>query len=128
MTGAIFARGSCRTFRTLMWAAIVGVILALGAGQASAQTITLTVAEEVSEGSAVDVTITARGSFAVGVPAAAETLVVSFSATAVSTGMKDAEVEDYILPADVTLTFPAKIATAPADFLVAIGDAAASDP
>ena len=36
-TGAIFARGSCRA---LKWVALVGVLFALGAGQAAAQTTT----------------------------------------------------------------------------------------
>ena len=37
-TGAIFARGSCRALsRALKWIALVGVVTALGAGQAAAQ-------------------------------------------------------------------------------------------
>ena len=35
--GAIFARGSCRT---LKWMALFGVLFALGAGSAAAQTTT----------------------------------------------------------------------------------------
>ena len=38
-TGAIFARGSCRA---LKWMALVGIVFALGAGQAAAQAATMT--------------------------------------------------------------------------------------
>ena len=38
MTGAIFARGSCRA---LKWMALVGMVVALGAGQAAAQAATM---------------------------------------------------------------------------------------
>ena len=38
MTGAIFARGSCRA---LKWTALFGVLFSLGAGSAAAQTITI---------------------------------------------------------------------------------------
>ena len=37
MTGAIFARGSCRAFKSLTWLALVGGVMALGAGAAMAQ-------------------------------------------------------------------------------------------
>ena len=115
MIGATFARGSCRALR---WAVFVGAILALGVGQASAQTVTMTVEEEVSEGSMVDVTITARVDYDLGMPTADETIEVTFTAAPTS-GTNDAEPEDYALPAPVTLTFEARAATAPAEFLVA---------
>ncbi len=45
-TGAIFARGSCRA---LKWMALLGMVLALGAGQAAAQ-ITVDGPDELTEG------------------------------------------------------------------------------
>ena len=78
-TGAIFARGSCRA---LKWMALVGVVFALGAGQAFAQptistqtfepgtnTITLTASELVfgsPPGSAFTVMVTPLGGTAAG--------------------------------------------------------------
>ena len=46
-TGAIFARGSCRA---LKWMALFGVLLALGAGEAAAQTLTVSTSGTVPEG------------------------------------------------------------------------------
>ena len=61
-TGAIFARGSCRA---LKWMALVGVVFALGAVEAAAQTTftagRMTIAaEDSSEGGYTDVTVTLR--------------------------------------------------------------------
>ena len=52
-TGAIFARGSCRA---LNWMALVGLVLALGAGQAAAQ-ITLGDLPELTEGAPATFTV-----------------------------------------------------------------------
>ena len=49
-TGAIFARGSCRA---LKWMALLAVVLAVGAGEALAQTTPtweLTVSDKLAEG------------------------------------------------------------------------------
>ena len=46
-TGAIFARGSCRA---LKWMALLGVLFALGAGEAAAQTLTVGTSGTVPEG------------------------------------------------------------------------------
>ncbi len=56
-TGAIFARGSCRA---LKWMALLGVVLALGAGTALAQ-ITVTGSTTVTEGNTAEYTVTVRG-------------------------------------------------------------------
>ena len=117
-TGATFARGSCGA---LKWMALLGVVLALGVGQASAQ-VTLDVAEEVSEGSVVDVKVLARANFAAGQPTADATIEVDFSATPLA-GANQAETADYSLPGSVTLTFKKRSATAPADYLDATGTA-----
>ena len=64
-TGAIFAEGG----RALRWTAAVGVVLALGAGRAAAQTFTVdesfgdegvTVAATAAEGEEMEVTVTVR--------------------------------------------------------------------
>ena len=54
-TGAIFARGSCQA---LKWMALFGVVFALGAGGASAQTVTLQGSKTLAEGGAL-VSVTA---------------------------------------------------------------------
>ena len=46
-TGAIFARGSCRA---LKWMALVGVVIALGAGEALAQKLSVSTSGTVPEG------------------------------------------------------------------------------
>ena len=57
-TGAIFARGSCRA---LKWMALFGVVFALGAGQAAAQTITAAKAT-VTEGGNVAISVEVEAS------------------------------------------------------------------
>ena len=54
MTGAIFARGSCRA---LKWMALFGVVFALGAGQAVAQ-IKVSAVKTVDEGGRLTFTVT----------------------------------------------------------------------
>ena len=54
-TGAIFARGSCRA---LTWMALVGMVFALGVGQAAAQ-IKVSDPKTVNEGSRLTITVTA---------------------------------------------------------------------
>ena len=60
--GAIFARGSCRT---LKWMALFGVLFALGAGSAVAQTTGITVTgptnDTVNEGGTATYTVTVSG-------------------------------------------------------------------
>ena len=49
-TGAIFARGSCRA---LKWMALLGVVFALGVGQATAQMVKLEGGKKLTEGGAL---------------------------------------------------------------------------
>ena len=61
-TGAIFARGSCRA---LKWMALVGMVLALGAGQAAAQiTVDAPPTLTLTEGKAETITVNFEGQIA----------------------------------------------------------------
>ena len=53
-TGAIFARGSCRA---LKWMALLGVVFALGAGSAAAQTLTLDTTHDGTGGNGLKVVV-----------------------------------------------------------------------
>ena len=58
-TGAIFARGSCRA---LKWVALLGVVYALGAGQAAAQvTVTGPAMDTVMEGGIAEYDVAVKG-------------------------------------------------------------------
>ena len=73
MTGAIFARGSCTA---LKWMALLGAVLVLGAGSASAQ-VTQTVGATVTEGNSLSVGISLRATR----PAATATVTVTVTIT-----------------------------------------------
>ncbi len=76
MTGAIFARGSCRV---LKWMALFGVVFALVAGHAAAQ-VKVTVPKTVDEGGRLRISVSAD----IRVPAsgAADTMTIAASVTA----------------------------------------------
>ena len=60
-TGAIFARGSCRA---LKWLALVGMVLALGAGQAAAQISVVKPPTKFTEGDPTTITVEFAGRIA----------------------------------------------------------------
>ena len=119
-TGAIFARGSCRA---LKWVALVGMVLALGAGQVAAQ---ITVAEPpttLTEGEATTITVEFVGD----IPASSAASEVILRATAenatVSGGLMTVP-----LPANSSTTAEAAFAKATRTFTVtADEDADAAD-
>ena len=114
MTGAIFARGSCRA---LKWMALLGVVFALGVGQAAAQ-IEYSGEKGVKgdEGGRVKITMTAEITVAAGqsttqtvtIPAPEGNITdvtvdnIKMLSPADGTGGAD----DYSLPAATTLTIP----------------------
>ena len=76
-TGAIFARGSCRA---LKWVALVGMVLALGGGEAAAQKLTVNAPGTVSEGAnRVPVTVRLEAPAAAGTRS--ETVTVTLTLT-----------------------------------------------
>ena len=97
-TGAIFARGSCRA---LKWMALFGVVFALGAGEAAAQTLTVGTSATVPEG-ANRVPVTVRLQAPAATADRSETVTVTLTLTpnsaAVTDRGKEAELVDT--PAD----------------------------
>ena len=119
-TGAIFARGSCRA---LKWMALLGMVLALGAGQAAAQAtelnnamLTIDAADPEEGGSPTTITVTLSAE----VPAQTTgetTVTITLAATARNTGDgTPAEPTDWALseadsapgngPVNLELKFP----------------------
>ena len=96
--GAIFARGSCRA---LKWTALFGVLFALAAGEAAAQTLTVNTSKTVPEG-ANRVPVTVRLQAPAATTTRSETVTVTLTlapATAAVTDRgKEAELSDT--PAD----------------------------
>ena len=123
-TGAIFARGSCRA---LKWMALFGVVFALGAGQAAAQTTInvedVTVIEKaagnkVEEGAllTVRVTLDQRVPRATGdTPATVTVTLTETIASGAAGDMGNAEAEDVTLPGDtgsgITVIIPEQAST-----------------
>ena len=92
-TGAIFARGSCRA---LKWLALVGMVLALGAGQAAAQITLVETPTRFTEGEPTTVEVKFAGDIQANRPASILTLSV-----AAGTG------EGEITGSPMTVTLPA---------------------
>ena len=124
-TGAIFARGSCRA---LKWMAVLGVVFALGAGQAAAQVkisdpnkdqtlkvdeggrLTVTVSADIR----VATTQAAEQTWTVAAPTANVTNLFDTTDTLDADhakGLTDAETPDYTLPGDMTVTVPGNPST-----------------
>ncbi len=117
-TGAIFARGSCRA---LKWMAVLGVVFALGAGQAAAQ-VKITVPKTVDEGGRLRISVSAD----IRVPASgvADTMTIAAAITPAAEGVAGtnivdatkmltvAEPTDYTTPGSVVLNTPRNTNTA----------------
>ena len=118
MTGAIFARGSCRA---LKWLALFGIVFVLGVGQAAAQ-VKVSVPKTVDEGGRLVISVSAD----IRVPAsgAADTMTIAAAVTAAAeaesgTGIVDAskmltvaEAGDFTAAGNVVLNTPRNTNTA----------------
>ena len=82
-TGAIFARGSCRA---LKWMALVGVVLALGAGQAAAQISVDDAPTSLTEGKAETITVEFEGQIAASSASASEVILRATATNATVSG------------------------------------------